>query len=117
MTMQTTAAGNTPGRPVAGPMAATQLTALEALIAIGRTCATLPAANFEVGTIYPEQVRISLHHDLPAFEAWRAALRIPEADVDHRTYDRQMSLTARTTMYGATVELVGYAPAVPEATR
>lgn len=117
METTTTAAGNTPGRPAPRPTVATQLTALEALIVIGRTCATLPAAHFEVGTIYPEQVRISLHHDLPAFEAWRAALRIPEADVEHRTYDRQMSLTACTTMYGATVELVGYAPALPERDR
>jgi hypothetical protein len=117
MTNTTTAAGNTPGRPAARPIVATQLTALEALIVIGRTCATLPAAHFEVGAIYPDEVRISLHHDLPAFEAWRAALRIPEDDVNHRTYDGQMSLTARTTMYGATVELVGYAPALPEPDR
>lgn len=95
------------------PMAATQLTALEALIVIGRTCAGLPAADFQVGTIWPEQVRISLHHDLPAFEAWRVALLIPEADVEHRVYDGQMTLTARIQKYGATVELVGYAPALP----
>jgi hypothetical protein len=84
---------------------------------IGRTCAALPAADFQVGTIYRDQVRISIHRDLTAFETWRTALRIPEADVNSHTYDGQMSLTARTTMYGATVELVGYAPALPEQDR
>lgn len=97
-------------------IAASQLTALEALAVIGRTYATLPAAHFETGTVYPGQIRISIHHDLDAFEAWRVGLRIPETDVEHRTYDGQMNLTATTTMYGATVELVGYAPAL-EATR
>lgn len=117
METTTTAAGNTPGGPAPRPMAATQLAALEALVVIGRTCATLPAANFEVNNIYPEQVRISIHHDLTAFEAWRVALFIPEADVEHRTYDGQMTLTARIRKYGATVELVGYAPAVAEVAR
>jgi hypothetical protein len=96
---------------------ATQLTALEALAVLGRTRAHLPAVDFQVGTIFPDTIRIHIHHDLGAFEAWRESLGIPGDSVSHSSYDGRLTLTATTTFLGATIELTGYATALPEVTR
>ncbi|MFI0897085.1 hypothetical protein [Streptomyces sp. NPDC020983] len=94
---------------------AEQLPALEALIVIGRTFAHLPAITINLSPIYPGEIVLSVHDDLAAFEQWRTALGIAEGDVDHQQRPRSthMVLKARTTFARATVELVGYAPALP----
>lgn len=118
MDTATTAAGNTPGRPLRGPLAA-QLTALEALIVIGRTFAHLPGVDINLSPITPRELTLSVHDDLDAFEQWRAALGIAAEDVDHsqRPGSGHMVLKARTTFARATVELVGYAPALDATVR
>lgn len=111
----TTPAGNTPGRPATGPLLAQQLVALEALVVIGRTFAHLPGADMQTGPIYPDQLTISLHDNLDGFEQWRTVLGIAPDDVEHRQRPGRthMTLKATTTFHGVTVELVGYAPALP----
>jgi hypothetical protein len=98
------------------PPLATQLTALEALIVIGRTFAHLPAVTINLSPIYPGELVLSIHDDIDAFEQWRAALGIAVEDVDYcqRPGRDHMHLKAKTTFARATVELVGYAPALPE---
>jgi len=119
VTTLTTAAGTTPGRPTPGPILAAQLPALEALVVIGRTFAHLPGADMQTGPIYPDQLTISLHDNLDGFEQWRAVLGIAPGDVEHRQRPGRahMTLKGTATFHGVTVELVGYAPAMPEATR
>lgn len=111
MTTPTTAARTTPGRPAL----AEQLTALEALIVIGRTFAHLPAPDINLSPITPGALTLSLHDNLAGFEQWRTALGIAAEDVDHcqRPGRAHMTLKAATTFARATVELVGYAPALP----
>jgi hypothetical protein len=111
----TTAAGTMPGRPAPGPVLAAQLTAIEALVVIGRTFAHLPGADLQTGPIYPDRLTISLHDNLDGFEQWRTVLGIAPADVEHRQRPGRlhMTLKAETTFHGVTVELVGYAPALP----
>jgi len=94
---------------------AEQLPALDALAQITAAFAHLPAADFHLSRITHEQLDISLHDDLDAFEQWRAALGIPAETVDyqHRPGRAHMTLKASTTFAGATVELVGFAPALP----
>jgi hypothetical protein len=119
VTTLTTAAGNTPGRLAPGPILAAQLTAIEALVVIGRTFAHLPGADLQIGPIYPDVLTVSLHDNLDGFEQWRTVLGVPAAEVDHqqRPGRAHMTLKASTTFHGVTVELVGYAPALPEAGR
>lgn len=113
METTTTAARIVPGRPAL----AEQLTALEALIVIGRTFAHLPGADFHLSPITPGMVTISLHDNLDGFEQWRAALGIADGDVEYRQRpsSTHMTLKGVTTFTRATVELVGFAPAVPAA--
>lgn len=98
------------------PALAAQLTALEALTVIGRTFAHLPGITVNLSPIYPGEIVLSVHDDLDAFEQWRTALGIAADDVDHcqRPGRSHMHLKAKTTFARAAVELVGYAPALPE---
>jgi hypothetical protein len=109
----TTTAGNTPGRPARQPLAA-QLTAVEALAVIGRTFAHLPAVSLNLSTVYPDTIRVHVHDDLGVFETWREALGIHADSIEYKTYENQLTLTASTTFHAATVEVTGYAPALPE---
>lgn len=95
---------------------ADQLAALEALVVIGRTFAHMPAVTINLSPIYPDQIDLSIHDDIDAFEQWRAALGIAVEDVDYcqRPGRSHMHLKAKTTFARVTVELVGYAPALPE---
>jgi hypothetical protein len=111
--LRTLAAGNTPGRP-ARPVLADQLVALEALVVIGRTFAHLPGVSLNLSTVYPDTIRVHVHDDLGVFETWREALGVHADDVVYKTYGHQLTLTASTTFHAATVELTGYAPALPE---
>jgi hypothetical protein len=100
--------------PAAPAPLAEQLTALDALTTIGRTFAHLPGADLQISPVYPDVLVISLHDNLDGFEQWRAALGIAADDVDHcqRPGRAHMTLKARTRFARATVELVGYAPAL-----
>ena len=111
MTDQTTAAGNTPGRPALTE----QLAALEALIVIGRTFAHLPGAHLELNPLDPGLIVIRVHDDLDGFEQWRTALGIAADDIEYRQRPNSthMTLKATTTFARATVELVGFAAALP----
>lgn len=90
-----------------------QLAALDALAQITTAFPHLPAANFDAEPIYPTQLTISLHHSFTDFEAWRTALGIPAEAVQYRNLTNQMHLKASGPFAGATIELVGYAPAMP----
>jgi hypothetical protein len=105
-------------RPTADarPILAGQLTALEALIVLARTHAHLPAVDMQVGSIFPDTIRMHIHHDLGAFEAWREALGIPGDSVDHSAFDGRVTLKASTAFHGATVDITGYATALPAVT-
>jgi hypothetical protein len=94
---------------------ADQLTATEALAVIGRTFAHLPPTDVHLSTITPGELTLSIHNDLGAFEQWRTALGIAADDVEHQQRPRSahMTLKARTTFARASVELVGFAPALP----
>jgi hypothetical protein len=111
--LRTVAAGDTPGRPARGALAA-QLVALEALTVIGRTFAHLPGVDINLSPITPGELTLSVHDDLDGFEQWRTALGIAAEDVDHcqRPGRAHMTLKAKTTFARAAVELVGYAPAL-----
>lgn len=89
-----------------------QLAALDALAQIKSAFPHLPAADFNAGPIYPNQLTISLHHSFTDFEEWRTALGIPAEAVQYRNLTNQMHLKAYGPFAGATVELVGYAPAL-----
>jgi len=73
----------------------------------------LPGAHFGVSTIFPNQLDISLHDGLGAFELWREALGIPADAVKFSARNTAMNLKATTTFAGATVELIGYADPLP----
>jgi hypothetical protein len=98
------------------PILATQLTALEALLVLARTFAHLPAVSLNLSTVYPDTIRMHIHDGLGVFETWRGALGIPADSVEHNTYEDRLTLTASTTFHGATVEITGYATALPEVT-
>ncbi|GAA0960948.1 hypothetical protein [Streptomyces rhizosphaericus] len=70
----------------------------------------LPAPTVSVSPIYPERLELSLHSDLPGFEAWREALGIAPEDVNYRVQrdGRTQVLRTTTTYVGAELELVGY---------
>jgi hypothetical protein len=94
---------------------ADQLPAADALAQITAAMGHLPPADFGLSPITPDRLDISIHDNLSGFEQWRAALGIAAADVEHQQRPRSahMTLRGRTTFAGATVELVGYAPALP----
>jgi hypothetical protein len=95
---------------------ADQLPAVDALAQITATMGHLPPADFGLSPITPDRLDISIHDNLDGFEQWRTALGIAAADVDHcqRPGRSHMTLRGRTTFAGATVELIGYAPALPQ---
>jgi hypothetical protein len=93
---------------------AEQLTALEALIILARTHAHLPAVSLNLSTVYPDTIRMHIHDDLGVFETWREALGIHADSVEHNAYEDRLTLTARTTFHSATVEITGYADALPQ---
>ncbi|WP_405821263.1 hypothetical protein OG705_16540 [Streptomyces sp. NBC_00838] len=93
---------------------------LRALRALAGEFADLPAVAVQVSPVYPDLLNLALHHNLPGFEAWRAALGIsPDAVVWHGDA-RMFWLEGKTVFAGAHVHLVGFAqleqpmPAVPE---
>jgi hypothetical protein len=100
---------------VSAPTLAVQLPAADALAQITAALGHLPAADFGLSPITPDRLDISIHDNLDGFEQWRAALGIAAADVEHQQRPRSahMTLRGRTTFAGATIELVGYAPALP----
>ncbi|MFD8919399.1 hypothetical protein ACFV0Y_16470 [Streptomyces sp. NPDC059569] len=77
----------------------------------------LPAPCANLTPIYSNVLELSFHNSFADFEAWRAALNIPPAAVTHRVQGNgtTATLTARTEFAGATVEIVGYGPALREA--
>lgn len=91
-----------------------QLAALDALAQLTSAFGHLPPADVNLSPITPDELAISIHDDLSGFEQWRTALGIAAEDVDHsqRPGRSHMTLKATTTFAGATVELVGYAPAL-----
>lgn len=92
-----------------------QRAALVALAQIAEAFGHLPAADFNLSPITPDELTISVHDDLDGFERWRRALGIPTADVDHqqRPGCGHMTLKATTAFAGAAVELIGFARALP----
>ncbi|WP_069627199.1 hypothetical protein [Streptomyces niveus] len=80
----------------------------------------LPAVDVRVSPIHPDLLNLSLHHDLPAFEAWRYALVISPDAVAWHGDAGTFWLEGHTTFAGARVHLTGFAKlelpvlAVPE---
>ncbi|MFJ6566717.1 hypothetical protein ACIQNU_04810 [Streptomyces sp. NPDC091292] len=85
----------------------------------------LPAPTVGMTPIHPDRLALSFHHTfftdspLRAFEAWRAALGVPDTAVDGRFQSggETWVLRAETEYAGARVELTAYAqaPATPPA--
>ncbi|GGS25855.1 hypothetical protein F2B00_32235 [Streptomyces parvus] len=71
----------------------------------------LPAVDVHVSTIFPDQVELSAHNDLAAFEAWREALGIDPWAVVHKVQSRGTTrvLDAHAVFTGVRLRLVGYA--------
>lgn len=92
---------------------AQQRLALGALAQLSAAFGHLPGAHFSLNTIFPDQVDISLHDGVTAFEPWREALGIPSESVQFNGDGKAMHLKAITTFAGATVELIGFIEAVP----
>ncbi|MFI6696692.1 hypothetical protein ACIBLA_34090 [Streptomyces sp. NPDC050433] len=80
----------------------------------------LPAVDVRLTPIYPDRLELAIHHDLPAFEAWRTALGISPDAVAWHGDAGTFWLEGETTFAGATVHLTGFAqleqpvPAPPE---
>lgn len=70
----------------------------------------LPAVDVHVSTIFPDQVELSAHNDLGAFEAWREALGIDPGAVVHKIQSRGTTrvLDAHAVFTGIRLRLVGY---------
>jgi hypothetical protein len=92
---------------------AEQRVALTALAQLSAAFGHLPGAHFSLNTIFPQQVDISLHEGLDAFEVWREALGIASEDVQIRDGKSSAHLKAVTQFAGATVELIGYTDPLP----
>ncbi|MEV6353480.1 hypothetical protein [Streptomyces hydrogenans] len=88
---------------------------LTALIVLDTKFSHLPAPNVDFCPVYPHRLRLSLHDDLGAFEAWREALNIDPATVVHRVQGGGGTLVLKVHGHfaSADIELVGFAP-VPE---
>ncbi|MEV6357691.1 hypothetical protein [Streptomyces hydrogenans] len=88
---------------------------MTALIVLDTKFSHLPAPNVDFCPVYPDRLRLSLHDDLGAFEAWREALNIDPAAVVHRVQGgggtRVLKVHGR--FVGADIELVGFG-LVPE---
>ncbi|MGW8351054.1 hypothetical protein [Streptomyces wedmorensis] len=71
----------------------------------------LPAPCVEISTIYPELLSLSFHDNLTGFETWREALNVAAESVVHRVHagGQTQSLSVRTSVAGAALELIGYA--------
>ncbi|QWQ42162.1 hypothetical protein KME66_14935 [Streptomyces sp. YPW6] len=71
----------------------------------------LPAVDVHVSTVFPDQVELSAHSGLAAFEAWREALGIEPGAVVHRVQSGGTTrvLDAQTVFTGIRLRLVGYA--------
>ncbi|MCI3930263.1 hypothetical protein [Streptomyces sp. AN091965] len=70
----------------------------------------LAAPDVQVSPIFPEQLRLSFHDDLPGFEAWREALGIAPQDVNGHVQGggRTRVLQANATLADAELELIGF---------
>jgi hypothetical protein len=93
---------------------ADQLPAADALAHITAAMGHLPPADFALSPIYPDRLDIALHDNLDGFERWRVALGFPASAVTYVPRRGHMTLRATGPFAGATVELVGYAPPLPE---
>jgi hypothetical protein len=93
---------------------ADQMAAADALAQITSAMGHLPPADFGLSPITPDQLTISLHDDLSGFERWRVALGFPTSAVTYLPRRHHMALKAGGPFGGATVELVGYAPPLPQ---
>lgn len=71
---------------------------------------TLPAVDVLVTPLFPDLLKLSVHHDLDAFEAWREALGIDPDTIDRHVQvgGATVVLTAETTVADARVELTSY---------
>ncbi|WP_329033800.1 hypothetical protein OIE71_15990 [Streptomyces sp. NBC_01725] len=93
---------------------------LRALRTLAVEFADLPAVDVQVSPIYPDLLNLALHHNLPGFEVWRAALDISPDAVAWHGDAGMFWLEGKTVFAGAHVHLVGFAqleqpvPAVPE---
>lgn len=70
----------------------------------------LPALDVHISKHSPDCLRLSIHHDLGAFEAWREALGIDPDTIERKlqSADTTVVLMASTTVADASVELVSY---------
>lgn len=70
----------------------------------------LPAPDVAVSTVFPDQLALTFHNNLTAFEAWRDALGIRPDDVVYREQSsgRTRVLLASADYAGATLELTGF---------
>ncbi|MFI2315985.1 hypothetical protein AMK17_28380 [Streptomyces sp. CB00072] len=84
--------------------------AVTALASLMARFPDLPAVDVHVSTIFPDQLELSAHNDLAAFEAWREALGIAPGAVVHKVQSRGTTrvLDAHAVFTAARLRLVGY---------
>ncbi|WP_435057375.1 hypothetical protein [Streptomyces sp. bgisy060] len=89
---------------------------LAALVVLDAKFSHLPAPNVDFCPVYPDRLRLSLHDDLSAFEAWREALNIDPTAVVHRVQrgGGTRVLKVHGCFAGADVELIGFTPVPAE---
>ncbi|WP_263168147.1 hypothetical protein [Streptomyces sp. SCSIO ZS0520] len=83
---------------------------MRALRRIALDFGDLPAPMVSISAVYPNQLHLSLHDNLGAFEPWRAALGIAHDDIDFHTQSTGDTwvLDASIDFAGATVRLTAF---------
>jgi len=102
---------------VPAPLALSALSApLTALRLLATEHADLPAGQIRLSDLFPEQLDVSLHDDLGAFETWRAALGIAPDLVTCgvQSSTRTRVLKAVIDYAGARLCLTGYSPVLQQ---
>ncbi|MHC0432017.1 hypothetical protein ACX6XY_17790 [Streptomyces sp. O3] len=92
-----------------------QLPAIRALAALAAAFPALPSDTVTVGTVIaPDRIaqglRVDLHAASADFEAWREALAIDPAQVEHKELSRFQTLSAYAESGGVPVQLIAYMP-------
>jgi hypothetical protein len=92
-----------------------QRRALEALVQLTDRFPDLPALHVSLMSHTPDTLSLYLHDDLGAFEAWRQALNFPSDSVTcgSQSGGRTLTLKVCGEFNGLSVELHGFAPALP----
>ncbi|WP_151481444.1 hypothetical protein [Streptomyces albicerus] len=89
--------------------------AIKALSALTVAFPALPGRTIEVGTVLTRTgvelgIRVELHTTFADFEAWRVALGVAPADIEHQPGARTQTLRAYGAFHGVPVVVTAYGP-------